>query len=213
MSIVTSHELQLTARDEQLLQALTLRVRLVTAELAARYWETSPQYARRRLRRLQAAGLLQAASVLAHPLLALREALYTWDPETPDPQFESLRYRLQSRWTEPPTSTTVFLATKKAVHIFGGLGGVFSQPLQATHDIHVSALFVRFASTADGSLSWQSEDALRQQTKRGKTPDAILVDCQQRPVRAIEFGGSYGRQRLRAFHLACVHRNLPYEIW
>lgn len=214
MSVKTPcRELQLTDRDELLLQALTLRIRLITTELAARFWDTSSQYSRRRLRRLQRAGLLQAASVLAHPLLPLENPVFTWNPEIRDPPFGSIRYQIQSRWTDAPTSTTVFLATKKAVHIFGGLGGVFSQPLQATHDIHVTALYVRHVLTGDSALSWQSEDALKQQNKRGKTPDAILLDRQHRPVRAVEFGGSYGLARLRAFHLACVHRNLPYELW
>ncbi len=214
MSTTThSRDLSLTDRDERLLLALTLRIRLITAGLAARYWETSPQYARRRLRRLQQADLIQVFSVLAHPLLSLEDPVFVWNPEVADPHFGKLRYQLQSRWTKAATSTTVFLATKKAVHIFGGHGGVFSQPFQATHDIHVTALYVRHVLADDGSLSWQSEDALRRQTKHGKTPDAILLNHLQQPVRAIEFGGSYGQERVRAFHRACVHQNLPYELW
>lgn len=207
------HELQLTGRDEQLLHALTLRIRLVTAELAALLWQTSAPYARRRLRRLQQAGLLQAASVLAHPLLPLQKPVFVWNPQIADPHFGRVSYQLQSRWTQADRSTTVFLATKNAVHIFGGRGGVFQQPLQATHDLHVSLLYVRHVQSETNGLTWQGEDSLRQQRKRGKIPDAVLTNTDDQAVQAIEFGGVYGRERVRSFHLACVDRNLPYELW
>jgi hypothetical protein len=137
-----------------------------------------------------------------------------WSPGAPEPDADRVSYQLQARWVVPPVPTTVYLASRRAAHLFGGSGGRFAYPLQATHDLHVAALYVRLAATSPDDLArWRGEEALRTGRKRGKVPDAVLVDGRGKPERAIEFGGRYGPQRVRAFHRVCENRRLAYELW
>lgn len=212
--------LYLTNRDEDLLQSLAERFRLVTPELVSRLWTTSPSYACRRLGRLVDASLLTRASVITHPLLELVSPVVTWNPGQAAPDFSAVSYRLKSRWTSSVRPTTVYFATRRLVQLLGGAGGTLDYPLQVTHDLHVAALYIRLrAQSPERAHMWQGEDRLRQGRKkgRGKVCDAALVEV--RPsgrecmVQAIEFGGSYAAERIRAFHRVMENRRLPYELW
>lgn len=204
----------LSPRDEALIRSLTERFRVVTSSLVATLWGSSESYVRRRLRQLVAADFLLVARVPAHPLLCLSEPLVVWSPGEPEPDAGKVSYRLQARWVKPPVPTTVYLASRHAAHLFGGSGGRFDYPLQATHDLHVAALYVRLAGISPSDAArWRGEESLRTRRKRGKVPDAVLVDEHEKPVRAIEFGGRYGPHRVRAFHRVCKNQRLAYELW
>lgn len=208
--------LTLTARDEDLIQALTGRFRLITVPLVACLWSSSEAYVRRRLSQLDAAGLLTATRVLAHPLLDLSEPVARWRPGDPEPDFGAVSYRLKARWTLGPKRTTVYLPTRRAVHLFGGAGGRFDYPLQATHDLHIAALYVRLATTRPEEADhWRGEEMLRlaRTRGRGKVCDAVIVNEREKPIQAIEFGGSYRADRVRAFHRVMANRRLGYDLW
>jgi hypothetical protein len=204
----------LTPRDEDLLMGLTGRFRLVTAPLVARLWDSSEAFVARRLRRLAASGLVLRSRVLARPLLDLVEPVMRWAPGDPDPDFGRASYRLKSRWVEPPVATTLYVAGRRAAHLFGGSGGRLDFPLQVTHDLHVCLLYVDLrARDPLVAARWRGEETLRVGRKRGKVPDAVLVDHRGRPAKAIEFGGSYEPERLRVFHRVCSNKRQPYEVW
>lgn len=206
--------LLLTGRDEDLILGLTGRFRLITPPLVVRLWDSSEAYVRRRLGKLVGAGLLAATRVIAAPLLDLDEPIVRWGPGDPEPDFGRASYRLKARWTEPSRMTAVYLPTRRAVHLFGGAGGRFDYPLQATHDLHVTALYVRLATNdPERAARWRGEETLRLGRRRGKIWDALIVDAKEKPVLAVEFGGSYREDRVRAFHRAMDHRRLRYEIW
>jgi len=44
-------------------------------------------------------------------------------------------------------------------------------------------------------------------------PDAFIVDDEDVVLWVIEFGGGYDTERVQEFHLDCVSRNLPYQLW
>ena len=118
------------------------------------------------------------------------------------------------RTRRAPQATTVYLASLRAARLFGGTGGRFTYPLQATHDLHVTAIYVGMAEANDPRLArWRGEETLRLARRRGKVPDAVLVDDRGRATMAIEFGGSYRPDRVRSFHRVCENRRLPYELW
>lgn len=209
-----SKAIRLTSRDEDLLLGLTGRFRLITTQLVANLWNSSAVYVRRRLGKLEAAGLVFSTRVLAHPLLDLEAPLVRWRPGEPEPNLGRVSHRLKARWTESQKLTTVYLPTKRTAHLHGGVGGRFDYPLQATHDLHVTALYVRLAAEdPERAAWWRGEEALRLGRKRGKICDALIVDSRERPTLAIEFGGSYRVDRVRAFHRVMNNRRLPYEIW
>jgi hypothetical protein len=212
--------LRLTPRDEDLLRGLTGRFRLITPVLVSRLWETSAASAGRRLMRLCSARLLLRTRVLVHPILDLQSPVVTWSPGQPQPDFGAVSYALKARWTSSACPSTVYFAALRTVHLFGGAGGTLDYPLQATHDLHVAAIYIRLRQD-DPELAarWQGEELLREGRKkgRGKVCDAALVSVlpsgKVKLTRAVEFGGSYRADRVRAFHRVMENRRLPYELW
>lgn len=205
----------LTHRDDEILDALTLRVRCLTlSQLAETWWRGSEPNARRRLRRLEADGLLERMRVNVHPLIAFSEPECAWHPRTPGPDFGAIAYRLQSRWRDAPTPTTIYIATKRAANQFGGFGGRLRHRTQVTHDLHLAGVFLHHRERApDVVPRWLGEETYREDREGEKLPDAMIVDANGEPELVIEFGGSYDAARVQDFHEDCETRGLPYELW
>ena len=91
---------------------------------------------------------------------------------------------------------------------------VILAPSQATHDIHLGALYLKLMKDAPTiAAGWIGEEILAPTREHQKLPDAILHDREGRPRLVIEFGGAYPADRLQAFHEDCAERALPYELW
>jgi hypothetical protein len=73
----------------------------------------------------------------------------------------------------------------------------------------VTALFLKFVREApERARYWIHEDANRETRVRGElVPDAIVG------LTAIEFGGRYRADKLRAIHRGHAMAERPYEIW
>lgn len=210
--------MMLQPRDEQILQTLTLRVRLLTArQIAATWWGVSSSsflLARRRLIALQRGGLLQRHQILARPLLALEAPIFTWQPNQPDPDPAPIAYRLQSRWTRAPELVGIVHASAVAAKQFGGAGGRLAHPEQATHDLHVAALYLRaLRDDPARAAGWWVEDLRGKAGYRLKDPDVVLFDDDAQPMLIIEFGGEYDAKRVREFHDHCRTAACAYELW
>lgn len=209
----------LVDRDQEILRTLALKVRLLSlAQLAAAWWPDSPaaiSTTRRRMNQLTGLGLVAALKVLARPVPEVTAPVACWRPSEPPPHFGALAWTLQSRWTEQPRQTTVYVATRKAAHFFGGYAhGTLKHDYQATHDLGVAAVYLHFRAEAPSSAAeWVGEDVLRRLSRRHKLPDAVLGQSPTRPRLIIEFGGAYHAARVRHFHDDCQSRGLPYEIW
>jgi hypothetical protein len=208
----------LTTRDEEILDALSHRVRVLSAEQIGRTWwaksATPRQQAITRMKVLTELGLVSQYQALAHPEIPLLEPVLSWRRGEPPPDFARAAYRLQARWTKPFTSVTCFIATKRAGRISGGSGGRRSRTSEQTHDIHLASVFLRYRSVSPELIrQWTSEATIleRRNGAREKLPDAMILDGAQR--RVIEFGGAYGKEKIEGFHNYCVNEHLPYEIW
>lgn len=213
--------LALTTRDDEILDTLTLRVRVLTLEQVVRTWWPSYthglQSALRRLRQLEGEGSIRIFDMLAHPELSLVEPVFTWRAREPAPDFDKVAYRLSARWNLPPIRHTALIATRKMGQHYGGWGGRHPRPTERTHDLHMAALYLmKRAASPEARRYWLSEEKLRERragqkhTQRQHLPDAIIA----RPKRtAIEFGGAYKVDKLRSFHLYCERIGLPYEMW
>lgn len=207
-------------RDEALLETLVFKVRLLTTPLIAKTWwgdTTQPlMHARRRLRQLTEARLLEKTHVLAEPMLPLQAPVACWRPGEPEPDCDALGYALQSRWGDaPPRRVTVFVASKQAVYQYGGRGlGGLRQRLQATHDLHQAAVYLHYLR-ADPALAeaWVGEDMLGKAGHGIKDPDALVMGRDGKPELVIEFGGRYDARRVRDFHKHCARFGLRYELW
>jgi hypothetical protein len=213
----------LTNRDRAILWTLTRKVRILTLSQVARtWWRTETIRARaasRRLTLLVKEELLQEDEPLAHPELLLAEPIFRWDPLRGDdePNFGAVSYRLRSRWKHRVLPTKVFLATKKAVKLFGGdIWDRASRRSEATHDIHLATVYLHHLGSApEVAEAWVSEHTvLAEGGGQGeKLPDALIrfqSDSQQESF-ILEFGGAYRKSKLEEFHAAFAHRR--YELW
>ena len=206
--------MQLTARDKEILIALTHKVRLFSLEQISRTWwpSSSTDLARNRLAALP--HFVNRLKLNAHPELALDSPLFTWWPGEPAPRFGSLSYQLKKRWDKAPQPTTAYIATEKAARHFGGFGGKLRRPLQATHDLHVSHVYLHFLKTNPTLADrWVSEERFASERRREKLPDAVILDAAGNVELVIEFGGAYDTRHVKRVHVDCVTRSLPYELW
>jgi hypothetical protein len=212
-----------TKRDTGILEALTLKIRLLCVEQAAATWwpgvRSGVSQARARLDGLVAAGTLARHEVFCHPLLPLEAPVLVWRPGEPQPTedvFGAVAYRLKTRWPdEPPARTVVYTATPKLANRLGGFNGRMRHRDQVTHDLHVTQLYLEFLRRdPEAARRWRGEELGKSEQGYGeKLPDAVLVDDAGRPCLAIEFGGRYSKGRVRDFYLHCAGRGIGFDLW
>lgn len=210
----------LADRDLEILCALSVHVRLFSLQqISEHWWPSSPSAlpnARRRLAGLVDSGHLERIRFPVRPLPPLDAPLITWSPSLPSPDYEAVSWKLKSRWTEAPKATTTYIATARAANLFGGHArGRLKRSAQASHDLGVSAVYLRFRNErpAEAAL-WIGEDLLAHHRRHEKIPDAVISTApENKPQLVIEFGGAYEPARVRAFHLDCKKKRLPYELW
>jgi hypothetical protein len=210
----------LADRDLDILRTLSLHVRLLSLKQIATFWWTeSPSAiatARRRLSTLVKSGYLSRLRFPIHPLPPLCSPVFTWQPQLPPPDYGAVSWKLQSRWTEAPVPTTVFIATSQTANLFGGRGrGRLKRSFQASHDLGLAEVYLHFrAARPDQAALWIGEDILARYRKKQKLPDAVLARApENKPQLVVEFGGAYGPDRVRAFHLDSKKKKLSYELW
>jgi len=146
----------------------------------------------------------------------LEQPLISWTPEKPTPPTSVVCNQLRLRWqTWRPKSCFIFWASPTAVHFYGGVAGGRRQPLQLSHDLGTSAIFVHWTQKQPGLLSdWYGEDYLRQHPFPFPfMPDAALLGPAGVPETLIEFGGQYPLRKLQRWHQACAASQLSYELW
>ena len=205
----------LASRDEEILHTLARKVRLFTLEqLVGHWWTPSPSgtaNARKRLRQMLDAGLLQRHRVNARPLPKLSEPVVTWSVDEPIPDFGAATWELQNRWEKPPVATTVYLATRRTANLYGGKNrGRLKHAHQATHDLGVSAVYLSLLKKdPPAAADWVGEDLVPPEQFGGKVPDAVLGDGLEAIRLVIEFGGAYDAVRVKEFHDSCAGRAYP----
>lgn len=205
-------------RDEQILDVLSDKVRLLALGQMARIWWApgAVQTARKRLRKLEEAGLIGRARVLANPMLELSAPLFSWKAGREAPDVDALAYTLETRWdSAPPELTTIYFATRAAVNRADGCqAGFFAHPDDAAHDLHVSELYLQLLTKHPELVPlWRSEDALPEPEPFGFKPDAAFLNEAGDIRLYIEFGGRYKATRLSKIHRYCEEREVPYDLW
>ena len=208
--------LQLRQRDEVLLEALALRVRVLGQRQAAdAFWSSHVANARRRLQQLANAGMLSRAIVPAQPLPELIQPIIRWQPGQPMPDANQVAFQLQNRWRfRSLRPTVVYFPTEKTILQFGGRVRSQNKTTQITHDLGVTATWIRYFQQSHRMTSvWVGEEVLAPTRINQKLPDAALVNQHGEPTLLIEFGGSYAAARVAAFHDDATFRQLPYHLW
>jgi hypothetical protein len=207
----------LSERDDEILGGLATQARLLSLQqIAVNWWEGEVANARRRLKQLGDVQLIERIEVRVRSLPPLIEPVATWRPGATVPDFEATAYRLQSRWHSLAVrGCSAYIATERAARIYGGKNrGQLKHPLQATHDLALSQIWLQLRRTApDWAKAWRGEDLLAHTRQGEKCPDAFIVNETEQVVCVVEFGGQYNAERVREFHEDCATRGLPYQIW
>jgi len=130
----------------------------------------------------------------------------------------AVAYAARRRWRRAPRCrVTFYRATRRALRIWGGVGGELRHSMQLAHDIGLASVYAVFCRREPAAAAaWVSEDLYRAfwHPRPGeKIPDALLIDRSGQPVRAIELAGLYRRSRLEAIVQHCIANELPFEIW
>lgn len=207
----------MTDRDQEILQALSINVRLFSQTQIADHWfEGDKANTRRRLRQLIEQELIIGVTARARTLPDLTQPVITWRPGDQTPDFGKASYSLRGRWTgRSVRSVSTYIAAQRATQLFGGRGsGELKNPAQAGHDLGVSQVWLKFAvSSPDWADAWRGEDVMAHTRRGQKLPDGFVLNRNNEVVCVMEFGGSYDQQRVREFHEDCCLRNLPYQMW
>ena len=193
--------------DSTLLHLLTQRVRVIGDDQFA---GISPRTVRSRMRRLEKQGLLTLRTVMTLPELPLKDPVFRWMPGDAPPNPERLAWTLSSRWTGQPHRVLVATSTLKARLELGGcLGGRPLRRTEVTHDLHVTALYLKLCcEKPEQALLWSHEDANGGARRPGDVvPDAMIGET------ALEFGGRYRAAKLRLIHRGHATARRPYELW
>ena len=195
-------------RDQQILNTLVLRVRVLSLAQVARTWWTETATgiarARRRLQDLERQGLVRLAMLSARPQLGLTDPLAVWQHELPQPDFGTVAHRLRERWKRAGSARRT-----ECVLPEGGVGRV-PRVSETTHDLHLAAVYLLMRQECPArARTWTFESELAHRNE--KVPDAIVRDG--RVTTAIELGGQYSREKLEQFHVYCRRRGMGYEIW
>lgn len=206
----------LTSRDQEILDTLARRVRTLSlGQIAREWWRGEQGGARRRLRSLQSAGLVELQPAFAHPEPRLGSRLLAWSPGDKPPALRGLARVLAQRWPEPPRRTVLVIASAATGESLGGVGGRFPGPSETSHDVALAAVFLQFRSKAPSHANgWISEGTLQRRGwgRGSRLPDAVVFQ-DERPAFAVEFAGEYSHPKLSGFHRFCEERGLPYELW
>lgn len=209
--------IRLTERDDEILQALCLRVRYFSQRQLCHHWfDGDAANTRRRMKQLKAVGMVTATSVTARSIPPLTEPLIAWQPSLAEPEYGKVAHACSSRWRRRyARACKVYLATKSASQRYGGrMPGEVKRELHATHDLGVSQVWLQLAVTMPHIAdAWCGEDMMAHTRKGQKLPDGFIVDAAGEVRCVIEFGGAYDEKRVREFHEDCAARALPYQLW
>jgi len=201
--------------EETLLESLTSRVRVLTlAQIADLLGDLVGDQTQALAAAMEAQGLIERRVVLARPALRCSAPLVSWRPGDELPEFGKAAYRLKSRWREPVEPTEIVQASRLAASRYGGaLGGRWPRASETTHDVSLAGVFLWHCQhRPEDAACWVPEAQLYAEGRglQGRLPDAVIRRG-GKEICIVEFGGSYGKQKLAAFHAEM--RSLPYEIW
>lgn len=207
----------MSPHEEQILRSLANDVRVLSLKQVARTWWTNTRWGRSRAKaamtELERNGWLQIHCSLARPISELHHPLITWQPMDDTPDFWRLSRVLQNRAMANASLTPFVFASSRTIVLFGLGRSPTIKLTQMTHDLHVSEVYLRYRLNGLPSSQWKSEDRLPQGWPLRERPDAVLVDENNHPFRAVEYGGSYPPSRLAELHAGLSSVELDYEVW
>lgn len=197
-----------------LVSTLLRRVRVMT-QAQARDLTDQPDI-ERHVQQLIRDGIICELMMSVHPLLELRAPLACWQPGLSPPDFKEVATLARARWTMPECIVPVLTASELAGQAYGGKGGRPPRTSEATHDLHLTSVYLRMLDELPTRAeSWMSEAMITERGMgggpQGKLPDALVRDGSM--WTAIELVGMYSSEKLLGFHCHCDRNGWGYELW
>ena len=206
----------LTARDWELVDTLTGRIRILALDQLRKLWQVSARNRRmvaRRMRAIADAGLIEVHTINAH-LLNSQTPLFAWQPGHADPHPRQVSEAARSRWEFAAEPVEVCVATSRAANLLGSTAAGLPKLEHRDHDLLLATVFVHFhIHHPQAAACWVGEHRLPKAGYRVKDPDAFLCDGRGTVRCVIESGGSYSPAQVQNFHEHCAERELPYQLW
>ena len=202
-----SHSTAQLLEAATVVQLLTQHVRVLGAHQLS---GLNLRQASRLLKRLHALRMLSVRTVIVPPELPLAGPLFSWEPGTAPPTFDRLAWQLASRWRGKPHRMLIAYATAETCYAVGSsFAGRAPRRTEVSHDLHVTAIYLKLVrENPERARLWIHEDAIRAPSEVGQLiPDAMVGDT------AIEFGGRYRAEKLRAIHRGHAIAGRSYELW
>lgn len=207
----------LTAKDLDLLETLTLRLRVMSLRQIRELWwpeASSLHAARRRLARLQWYGFVRMCEVQACPTLPVSMPLMTWSPGEPTPDFEVLSERASSRWTQPAVTMTVCIATEGTGNLMGCRAGRLSSDEHLDRDLRLASVYVHWRQSNDHRApDWTNKRSFPADSFSPHSADVILRNSMHKNYGAIDAAGRWSARHWQNLHADCLNRSLQYEVW
>lgn len=207
----------LTPRDIDLLETLTLRVRILCIEqLLAIYWPGYPasHAARRRVESLVRTGWIQRHVISTHPAIAVERPLFRWVPGQRGPDVATIVHAAQARWSSPARLAEVFVASPRTACMIGSIARRLPPPEHRERELHVGTIYSHYRTqTPELAAFWVGKHGLPKPGYGQRVPDALLRDSGGRILHIIQSAGRYGTAQVSRFHDYCESNDLSYELW
>lgn len=209
--------MMMTERDVNLLEALTIRVPLLTTvQIAERWWPCvrSLRVARGRLAELRKAGWVKRAIVNVQPVTCASSPLVAWKPGTDAPDTIATAQRASSRWASPSQPTEVWFATEQAAYLIGSTARGLPPLEQRDHILRLAEVYFHYLQEQPELASlWTGRHALAKAGCEQKDVDAQLRNDAGRVLRLIHVAGRWQSRQVEDFHEYCAQWHLSYELW
>lgn len=209
--------LTLTDRDLDLLETLTLRVRLLSLVHCAQLgWPDLRRLAaaERRMRRIADAGLVESYVVNTLPPACDDGPLVIWQPNAAAPNVMQVSQLARQRAGAAAQPTTVYVASARGACLFGGSARGLPSMERRERELRLAAVYVRYRrQRPEEAAGWIGNAAVPKSGHRLKDFDASLSDSRGRLVRVIHCAGRYTPEQVELFHEHCLEQDLPYELW
>ena len=205
-----------TERDLQIAEALTRRLRILSVDQVARIWwpgAGGQRVARRRLRKLAEAGLIERRVVNVGVIPQQTTPLVCWVPGDAEPNVREVANQAKARWGRGAVPQEVVSATRLAANLFGSSVAGLPPVHHRDHDLLLGEVYVIYHTTKPAEAAcWCGHDG-RSVARELPRTDVLLIDAKLNVIRAVESAGRIGPREIVAFHERCFHAALPYELW
>ena len=189
----------ITEDDLGVLRIATYSVTQFDATFAAAILNVSSKAATRRLERLVDRRLLVRRNVLASPSPDVSTPLCLCRPGEELPSPGKISYQARTRWARIPVQVMrVYYASSTARALFGLEPVKPPLPIQATHDLGLSAVFLHYRSRWPRLVShgWMIEGTYSKHRGKFEKVEDALIQRNGKVLLMVDFAGAYRPERV-----------------